>query len=102
MATLRSKLINPFENKYQAVFSARFHKQDEDGQNLHENGFNKNLNSNQKITERDFENIDTISPLEHQYRKRQMKDGEWPFDKINSMTVFFYKTVKLQKVHYKM
>ena len=35
------------------------------------------------------------SPLEHQIQQQEMKNSGWRFDKINSLTVYFYKTGEL-------
>ena len=43
----------------------------------------------------DFDNIDVKSPLENQIQQQEMRDSEWRFDKINSMTIYFYKTGEL-------
>ena len=50
------------------------------------------LNINQKLKETDLHKIDIESPLEHQIQQQEMKDSGWRFDKIKSMTVYFYKT----------
>ena len=50
------------------------------------------MNINQNLTESDLNKIDIIAPLEHQIQQQEMKDSGWRFDKIISMTVYFYKT----------
>ena len=87
-----ARLINQYKFKYQAVFSARFDKQDEDNQVLDETEFFINLKINHNLTESDLYKIDVKSPLEHQIQQQEMKDSGWRFDKINSMTVYYYKT----------
>ena len=54
-----------------------------------------NLNINHNLTQTDIDNIKIISPLEHQIQQQEMKDSGWKFDKINSMTVYIYKTSEL-------
>ena len=54
-----------------------------------------NLNINQNLTQSDLDKIDIRSRLEHQIQQQEMKDSGWRFDKINSMTVYFYKTNEL-------
>ena len=36
--------------------------------------------------------MDVETPLEHQIQQQEMKDSGWRFDKINSMTIYFYQT----------
>ena len=50
MATIYSRLKNQYKPNYQTVFSARFDKQDEDGQMLDEIDLYINLNFNQILT----------------------------------------------------
>ena len=50
------------------------------------------MNINHNLTETDIDNIDIKSPLEHQIQIQELKDCGWRFDKINSMTIYFYKT----------
>ena len=58
------------------------------------------MNSNHKLTESDLHKIDIKSPLEHQKQQKQMKDSGWRFDKINSVTVYFYKTGEMNGSNY--
>ena len=90
-----ARLINQYEFKYQTVFSARFDKQNEDNQILDETELFINLNINHNLTQTDLENINVVSSLEHQIQQQEMKNSGWRFDKINSMTVYFYKTNEL-------
>ena len=53
MATICAILINEYKFEYQAVFSERFYKQDEDNQALDEIDFYINLKINNKLTETD-------------------------------------------------
>ena len=50
------------------------------------------MNIIHKLTQSDLDKIDVRSPLEHHIQQQEMKDSGWSFDKINSMTVYFYKT----------
>ena len=50
------------------------------------------MNIIHNLTQTDFDNIDVKSPLEHQIQQQEIKDSGWRFDKINSMTVYLYKT----------
>ena len=92
LSVIYARLINQYKFKYQAVFSARFDKQNEDNQVLDETELFINLNMNYNITQSDIDNIDIKSPLEHQIQKQEMKDSGWRFDKINSMAVYFYES----------
>ena len=95
LSVIYARLMNQYKFKYQTVFSARFDKQDEDNQLLDEKEFFNNLNINHNLTESDLDKIGIKSPLEHQIHQQEMKDSEWRIDKINSMTVYFYKIGEL-------
>ena len=95
LAVIYARLINQYKFRYQTVFSATFDKQDEDNQLLDETELFINLNYNQNLTQTDINKIDVVSPLKHQKEQQEMKDSGWRFDKINSMTVCFYKTNEL-------
>ena len=58
------------------------------------------MNINHNLTEKYISNIDVKSPLEHQNQQQEMKDSGWRLDKINSMTVYFYKTGDLNESNY--
>ena len=100
LAVIYARLRNQYKFKYQTVFSARFDKQDENNQVLDETELFINLNMNYNITQSDIDNIDIKSPLEHQIQQQEMKDSGWRFDKINSMTVYFYETTQMNGSNY--
>ena len=100
LAVNYARLINQYKFKNQTVFSARFDKQDEDGQLLDETELFINLNNNQNITQSDLDKIDIKSSLEQQIQKQEMKDSGWRFDKINSMTIYFYETTEMNGSNY--
>ena len=100
LAVIYARLINQYKFKYQVVFSARFDKQDEYGQVLDETELFINLNINHNLTQTDINNIDVVSPLENQKLEVEMKDSGWRFDKINSMTIYFYETTELNGSNY--
>ena len=58
------------------------------------------MNINHNLTETDINKIDVKSPLEHQIQQQEMKDSGWRFDKINSMTIYFYKTGEMNGSNY--
>ena len=95
-----ARLINQRKFKYQTVFSARIDKQDEDNQVLDETELFIYLNTNHNLTESDLDKIDIKPPLEHQIQQQEMKDSGWRFDKINSMTIYFYKTGEINGSNY--
>ena len=100
LSVIYARLINQYKFKYQTVFSARFDEQDENGQLLDETEIFIILNMNYNITPSDIDNIDIKSPLEHQLQKQEMKDSGWRFDKINSMTIYFYETNEMNGLNY--
>ena len=100
LSIIYARLINQYKFKYQTVFSARFDKQDEDNQVLDETELFINLNINHNLTQSDLDKINIISPLEFQIQQQEMKDSGWRFDKINSMTIYFYKTSEMNGSNY--
>ena len=100
LANIYARLIKQYKFRYQTVVSARFDKQDEDNQILDEIELFINLNFNHNLTETDINNIDVVSPLENQKLQVEMRDSGWRFDKIISMTVYFYKTNELNGSNY--
>ena len=100
MSIFYARLIYRYEFRYQTVFSAGFDKQDEYGQLLDEIEVFINLNINQNFTQSDHDNINITFPLEHQNQQQEMKDSGWRFDKINSMTIYFYKTLEMNGSNY--
>ena len=100
LAVIYARLINQYKFKYQTVFSARFDKQDEDGEILDETELFINLNINHNLTDTDIKNNNVVSPLEYQKQQQEMKDSGWRFDKINSMTKNFYETNELNGSNY--
>ena len=100
LSVIYARLINQYKFKYQTVFSARFDKQDENNQLLDETELFINLKINHTLIESDLDKIDIRSALEHQIQLQEMKDSGWRFDKINSMTIYFYKTGELNGSNY--
>ena len=99
-SVIYARLINQYKFKYRRVFSARFDEQDEDNQVLDETDLFINKNINHNLTESDLDKIDIKSPLERQIQQQEMKDSGWRFDKINPMTIYFYKTGELNGPDY--
>ena len=100
MSIIYARLINQYKFRYQTVFSARFDKQDEDGQILDETELFLNLNINQNLTQSDIDNNNITFPLERQIQTQEMKDSGWSFDKLYSMTIHFYKTNEMNGSNY--
>ena len=100
LSIIYARLINEYKFKYQTVFSARFDKQNEDNQVIDETELFIILNISHNLTQTDIDNIDIQSPLEHQIQQQKMKDSGWRFGKINSMTIYFYKTRELNGSNY--
>ena len=94
LSIIHARLINQYKFRYQTVFSARFDKQNEDNQLIDKTELFINLNINQNLTQTDIDNINVISPSEYQIQQQEMKGSGWRFDKIISMTVYFF--IKLQ------
>ena len=78
------------------MFLARF---DEEFGEVDETELFINLNINQNLTESDLKNFIRWD-LERQIQNQEMKDSGWRFDKIISMTIYFYKTQELNGPSY--
>ena len=92
LSVIYARLINQYKFRYQTVFSARFDKQDKNNEVLDETELFNNLNINHNLTESDLDKIDIKSPLEQQTQQQEMQDSGGRFDKINTMTIYFYQT----------
>ena len=79
------RLINQYKFRYQTVFSAVFDKQNGDEKELF-----IDLNISNSLSQSDIDKIDVISPLKHKVHDEEIRDSDWQFYKINSMTVNFY------------
>ena len=100
LSVIYARLINQYNFRYQTIFAARFDEQDEDNQVLDGTKYFINLIINHNLTESHLDKIDVISPLQHQIQQQEMIDSGWRFDKINSMTIYFYKTGELNGLSY--
>ena len=58
------------------------------------------MNINHNLKETNIDNIDIKSQLEHQIQQQEIKDSGSRFDKIFSMTIYFYKTGELNGSNY--
>ena len=84
-----------YKFNYQTVFSARFDEGNGNNQVLDQTELFLNLKTNRNLTETEIDNIDIRSQLEHQIQIQETKKSGWRFDKINSMTIYFYETVEM-------
>ena len=100
MSIIYARLINQYKFRYQVVFSGRFNKQDENGDISDETEMFINLNINQNLTQSGIDNIDITYPLGQQIDILKMKDSGWRFNKIYSMTIYFYKTNEMNGSNY--
>ena len=58
------------------------------------------MNINHNLTEKDIDNSDVKSQLEHQIQIQETEESGWIFDKIISIKIRFYKTVELNGLSY--
>ena len=100
LSVIYARFINQYNFKYQTVFSAIFDEQDEDGRLLDKTEIFINLNINHNLTRSDLDKINIISPLEFQIQQQKLYDSGWRFDKIISMTIYFYKTNEINGSKY--
>ena len=60
----------------------------------------RNLKINHNLTESDLKYFKIRWDLERQIQNQELKDSSWRFDKIISMTIYFYKTQELNGSSY--
>ena len=82
------------------MFSVKLDKKDEENQVLDGTELYINLNSTQNLKETDLDKINARFALEKQIQKQEMKNSGLRFDKINSMTKYFYKTGEMTGSNY--
>ena len=58
------------------------------------------MNINHNLTQSNLDKIKIISPLEFQIQQQELKDSGWRFEKIISMTIYFYKTTEMNGSNY--
>ena len=100
LSVIYARLINQCKFKYHTLFSASFHKIDEEDQRNNEIELYMNLKNNNNLTESDIDNFYVKSQLEHQIQIQEMKESGWIFDKINSMKISFHKITELNGTSY--
>ena len=100
MANFYGRLVNQNKFNYQTVFSARFDKQDENIQITNWIELNINLNDHKNLTETDINKIGNKSPVQHRYREQEANDSGLRFNKVNSITKYFYKLVEKKASNY--
>ena len=75
-------------------------KSEDNGEYLDETELFINLKINHNLTESDLNNINIRWDLERQIQQQEIKYSGWRFDKIISMTIYFYKTQELNGSNY--
>ena len=100
LSVIYARLKNQYKFKYHTLFSASFHKINEEDRRNNEIELYINLKINHNLTESDIDNIDVSSQLKHQIDIQETKESGWIFDKINSMKISFYKTTELNGTSY--
>ena len=100
MALIYARLIGQYKFKYQVVFSALFEKMNEFGYIENKTEMYISLKLNHVLTLSDLDNLTINSQVESQIENKQMKESGWVFDKLVSMTIYFYKTNELNGSSY--
>ena len=85
-----ARLLNQYKFNYHTLFSASFHKINEEDQRNNEIELYINLSINHNLTKSDIDNNDVTSQLDHQSLVQENGESGWIFDKINSMKISFY------------
>ena len=100
MSIIYSRIINQYKFKFQVVFSAEFDKEDEFGFISDKIELYISLKINRTLTLKDIEETNIYSKLDSQITNQEMKDSGWRFNKLISMTIYFYKTKELNGSSY--
>ena len=100
MATIYARSKNFYKYKNHILFSTNFYRINEEDQRSDEIELIVNLIFNNSSTEKDINDIDMKSQLEHQIQIQETKESVWFFDKFNSMKIRFYKTGELNGSSY--
>ena len=100
LSVIYARLINQYNFKYHTLFPASFYKINEEDQRKNEIDLYMKLNINHNLAESDIDNIDVRSQLDHQILVQENRESGWIFDKIISMKIPFYRTVKLNGTSY--
>ena len=100
MATIYVRLINQYKLKYHIIFSASFHKINEEDQRSDEIELFLTLNNSHKLIETDMINIDVKSQTRTSNSNSRNNESVWIFDKINSMKLRLYKTGEINASSY--
>ena len=95
-----SRLIGQYKFHYQVVFSALIEKMNEFGYIENKIEMYISLKINHTLTKSDLDNLTINSQVESQIENQQMKESGWILDKLNSMTIYFYKTSELNGSSY--
>ena len=82
VSVIFARLINQYKFKYHTLFSASFHKINEEDQINNEIELYINLNSIHNLTESDIDNIEVRSHLKHQVQIQDTKESGLIYDKI--------------------
>ena len=98
MCIIYARLIESYKFKYQCTFLCSFDKLGESY--LEETELFINLKINRNLTESDLGKISSKWDLEQQIQNQEMRDSGWRFDKLISMTIFFYKTQELNGLNF--
>ena len=90
-----ARLINHYKYKNETVISARFDKENEDNWILDETELFINFKINHNLLKSDIDNIDSKLSFDFRIHQQKLQYSGWIFDKTNSMTLYFYKTVEV-------
>ena len=69
-----ARLVNQYKFKFHILFSASFHKINEEDQRSAETEIFITLNINHNLKETDLNNIDVMSQLEHEFQIQETRE----------------------------
>ena len=100
MSYIYGKFINQYKFKYQLSFMAIFNKFEEDGDIRKEAEMSMNSNMINNLTQSAIDIVNIQWELESRIQNLEMKESGWVFQRVNSMTISYYNTGKMDGSSY--
>ena len=95
-----AKFINQYKFKCQLSFMLLFYKFEEDGDIRKGAELTINLNMTNSLTQSEIDNVNFQWDLEARKQNLEMQESGWVFQRIDSMTISFYNTGKMDGSSY--
>ena len=101
MSHIYAGLLNENKFKYQLTFLVLFNIYGEDDEQTCEIEIPITLSVTHKLTQAEIDNINIQSTLENRMQSVQMKEAGWNFQRINTMGIYFKKSVEINGSTYR-